>query len=229
MEPLPYPIPNPIPSHPPARRLLLWAECLAIFFALPVGLYFFRQALAFRVVPLVLIAAGLSVWWLFRQPGFPRAALWTAPGLPRHLRQLGLLFLAGAIPLTIITYIWLPERFLAFPLERPGRWALVALLYPLLAAWPQEVIFRAFFCRRYAALFPRPAALMAASAISFGLAHALYGNWVAPILSAAGGALFTWRYLRSGSALVAGLEHGLWGDFLFTSGLGWFFYSGSIN
>ncbi|MFH1060944.1 MAG: CPBP family intramembrane glutamic endopeptidase, partial [Pseudomonadota bacterium] len=221
--------PDPLPALSAARRGLLWFECLALFFVLPPALYFWRQALAFRVVPLVLAAAGFCAWWLVRQPGCGWAGLWRATGQARHLRGVALWFLAGALPLAIITYIWLPERFLSFPRQRPGLWTLVCVLYPLLAAWPQEIIFRAFFCRRYAALFPQPVALIAASAISFGLAHALYGNWVAPLMSAVGGALFAWRYLRSGSLLVAGVEHGLWGDFLFTSGLGWFFYSGAIS
>jgi hypothetical protein len=34
---------------------------------------------------------------------------------------------------------------------------------------------------------------------------------------------------KSGSALMAGIEHGIWGDFLFTVGIGWYFYSGSIR
>jgi len=30
-------------------------------------------------------------------------------------------------------------------------------------------------------------------------------------------------------SLAAGLEHALWGDLLFTLGLGWYFYTGSIG
>jgi membrane protease YdiL (CAAX protease family) len=71
--------------------------------------------------------------------------------------------------------------------------------------------------------------MMIVNSICFGLAHLFYGNWVAPILSGLGGLLFCHRYLKSKSLLVVGLEHGLWGDFLFTVGLGWFFYSGAIQ
>lgn len=212
------------PDPSPARRAALWFECLLLFFIIPPSLYFIRQVVAFKVVLLVLVWAGICAWWLHRQPGFS----WRGPGLKRPLAGVLLTFLAGAIPLTILAYHHLPERFFSFPAQKPGLWGLVMLLYPLLAAWPQEIIFRAFFFRRYAPLFPRPAALIAASAISFGLAHALYGNLVAPPLSALGGAVFAWRYQRHGSLTAAGLEHGLWGDFLFTSGLGWFFYSGAI-
>ena len=224
MEPRAKPDSDSLHFSSPVRRTILWAECLALFFVIPPGLYFFRQALAFKVVPLVLVWAGLCAWWLTRQPGFS----WRGPSLKRPLPGVLLTFLAGAIPLTTLAYLYLPERFLAFPAEKPGLWGLVMLLYPLLAAWPQEIIYRAFFFRRYAPLFPRPGAMIAASALAFGLAHALYGNWVSPLLSALGGAVFAWRFQRHGSLAAASLEHGLWGDFLFTSGLGWFFYSGAI-
>lgn len=224
MEPQDSPTIHAVPDSGPGRRAALWAECLLLFFVIPPSLYFIRQVVAFKVVLLVLVFAGVCAWWLHRQPGFS----WRGPGLGRPLPGVLLTFLAGAIPLTILAHLYLPERFFSFPAQKPWLWALVMLLYPLLAAWPQEIIFRAFFFRRYAPLFPHPAAMIAASAISFGLAHALYGNLVAPPLSALGGAVFAWRYQRHGSLTAAGLEHGLWGDFLFTSGLGWFIYSGAI-
>ncbi|MGD8563152.1 MAG: CPBP family intramembrane metalloprotease [Desulfarculaceae bacterium] len=103
------------------------------------------------------------------------------------------------------------------------------LLYPLLAAYPQEIIFRGFFFERYQRLFSNDYKMLIVSALSFGLSHAMYGNWLAPVLAALGGILFGYRYLRSGSLALAGLEHGLWGNLLFTSGWGWFFYSGAIS
>jgi membrane protease YdiL (CAAX protease family) len=66
------------------------------------------------------------------------------------------------------------------------------------------------------------------NAISFSLAHLFYSNWVALLLSFLGGYLFAWRYHRSQSLPLVSLEHALWGDFLFTVGLGWYFYSGAI-
>jgi membrane protease YdiL (CAAX protease family) len=122
-----------------------------------------------------------------------------------------------------------PDRFLAFPVEQPIRWLLVMALYPLLAAAPQEVIFRAFFFHRYGPLFPAPAILIWVNGLSFGLAHLLYGNWVAVALTTLGGLLFAHRYWRTGSLLVVSIEHGLWGDFLFTVGAGGYLYSGSIR
>ncbi len=42
-----------------------------------------------------------------------------------------------------------------------------------------------------------------------------------------GGILFAWRYQQSGSLLTSCLEHSLYGCFLFTVGLGQYFYHGT--
>jgi membrane protease YdiL (CAAX protease family) len=94
--------------------------------------------------------------------------------------------------------------------------------------YPQELIFRTYLFHRYRALFGSDRALVAASAVAFGLAHLFFANWWAPLLSTAGGWLFARTYLRTRSTLQATVEHGLWGDVVFTVGLGWYFYGGSI-
>lgn len=222
---------KPMVQSGPAKhvKLLLWAECLIFFFLLPGALYFFRHELAFRVVPLVLVLALGCGIYLARRPDFSCRAFYACGDFPLHLRRVLYLFLPSAALLLLAAWLFLPERFLSFPKARPGVWAMVMLLYPLLAAYPQEIVFRGFFFERYKAILPNEPALLAVNGLSFGLAHALYGNWLAPVLAALGGVLFGYRYLRSGSLILAGLEHGLWGNLLFTSGWGWFFYSGAIQ
>jgi membrane protease YdiL (CAAX protease family) len=117
---------------------------------------------------------------------------------------------------------------MVFPRQSLGVWLLILLLYPLLAAYPQEIIFRGFFFQRYGTLFSNQWILILVNGICFGWAHVMYANWIAPVLSTLGGMLFAYRYLKTGSLLIVGIEHGLWGNYLFTLGLGWFFYSGSI-
>ncbi|MEW5911197.1 MAG: CPBP family intramembrane glutamic endopeptidase [Thermodesulfobacteriota bacterium] len=217
-------------TSPPAdRHYLRLAECLIVFFLVPVLLYFFRHQLAHRVIPLVLVLAAVCAYYLLRSRNFDRRRLWSLQGLSRQLRSMILIGLLPALLLTLATYLFFPQHFLAFINRSPGLWLLVLLLYPLLAAYPQELIFRGFFFDRYRSLFPNQTAMIVGSALSFGLAHCLYGNWIAPVLSAAGGIIFGYRYLRSQSLVAAGLEHALWGNFLFFIGLGWFFYSGSIR
>ncbi|MFH1034202.1 MAG: CPBP family glutamic-type intramembrane protease [Pseudomonadota bacterium] len=211
------------------RRAWLWAECLTLFFLAPLVAVLLRQHLAHRVIPVVLGLAGLSVLYLWREKGFDLGRLWRAEGLVAHARGILLGPLLALPVLIMLTYVLSQDKLFYFPLAHPQAWLALLIIYPLLAAYPQEVVFRGFFFRRYRQLFPQPWVMVLASGLSFGLAHLWYGNWVAPVISGLGGLLFGYRYLRSRSLLAVGLEHALWGLALFTVGLGWFFYSGSIN
>jgi len=83
------------------------------------------------------------------------------------------------------------------------------LLYPALSVLPQRVVYRVFFSHRYRPLFPSPRARVIGSAALFAFTHVVFGNWVAPARTAAGGLLFAATYERSGSALAAAAEHAL--------------------
>jgi hypothetical protein len=211
------------------RKHYLAAECALIFFIAPAALYFFRFELAFKILPLVWGVALLCGIYLVKYRGYGRRALWIPEGLGRSLAGVVALFLPLAALLALLAWFLIPDRFFAFPRHHPRIWAAVMLLYPLLAAYPQEVFYRAFFFDRYRPLFGGPHQLILINALSFGIGHAVYGNWLAPVLSTFGGILFAYRYHRCGSTLVVGIEHALWGNFIFTSGYGWYFYSGAIQ
>ncbi|BEQ14289.1 CPBP family intramembrane glutamic endopeptidase [Desulfoferula mesophila] len=219
---------SPTATRQPGRARL-WAECLGLFFAAPVGLYFLRHQLAHRVIPLIIVAAGFCAWYLLKERDFDRAAIWRVRGLGRHLKEMLLGLALPLVPLALVSYFFLHDKFLAMPTSHLAGWLSLLLLYPVLAAYPQEVVFRGFFFQRYRPLFPDPRIMVLASGVSFGLAHVFYGNWVAPVIAGLGGLLFGYRYLRSKSLVAVGMEHGLWGNLLYTLGLGWFFYSGCIS
>ena len=101
------------------------------------------------------------------------------------------------------------------------------LLYPLLSALPQELVFRVLFFRRYGALFRAAAAAVLVNGLVFALAHLMFWNAVAPGLTFAGGLLFARGY-RAGGFGQAVVLHALCGAVIFTSGLGRFFYHGAV-
>ena len=213
----------------PSQRLLRLLECAVCFFALPPCLYLVRRQIAFRVIPILLAVAALCALYLLRSGAVDRRVLWSPAGLRVSLRGILHVFWPSALLLTALTALLLRPHFLALPLDMPGRWLGLMLLYPLLAAYPQELVFRAFFFARYGSLFSSPLLLVLCNGVSFGLAHLFYGNWIAVSLATVGGLLFACRYVRTGSHLAATVEHSLWGNFLFTIGVGWYLYSGSIR
>jgi membrane protease YdiL (CAAX protease family) len=71
--------------------------------------------------------------------------------------------------------------------------------------------------------------MIVASAAAFAFLHIVFRNPLAPALTFAGGLLFAWRYAESGSLAVSSFEHALYGCWLFTVGLGGYFYHGTIS
>jgi membrane protease YdiL (CAAX protease family) len=71
--------------------------------------------------------------------------------------------------------------------------------------------------------------MVSASGLVFCYAHIIYRNPVALLLTLAGGFMFAHTYLRSASLWFSSIEHALYGDLVFTMGLGYYLYSGAIH
>jgi uncharacterized protein len=210
------------------KRALLFAECIVLFFILPAALYFHRHWVAWRITPIVLVIAAVCTVYLISDKSFDTRKFWDVRNISHHIGRILLTFLVPAVMVGLFTYFFQKDHFLYFVSAEPWLWLVFILFYPLLAVYPQEIVFRAFFFHRYRCLFTDKATMILLSGISFGIAHLFYANWFAPVLSTFCGMLFAYRYAKSGSLIAAAIEHGLWGNFLFTVGLGWYFYSGSI-
>lgn len=223
------------PSHgaaprvpPRLARALLALEFSVLYVVVPLLLWFERARFGRMIVPTLVVMAVVFVVVLLRDRSFDRRRLGTAgrfrADLPRILRRL----LVGSALVTAATWAFEPDLFFRFPRENPRVWAIVMIAYPFFSVYPQEIIFRTFLFHRYRPLFPNETAMVAVSAVTFGLAHVFFANWWAPVLSTVGGWIFARTYARSRSTLLATVDHGLWGDVIFTVGLGWYFYGGAI-
>ena len=212
-------------------RTALLAEFLALFVALPIALF----VLPARIppIPFLWLCCLYALTALLRDPEFSRKKLRGLAALRGQLPSILALFAIGAGATLLAVYCFAPATLFDMPRERTALWAAVMLLYPLLSVWPQGVIYRAFILQRYQQLlhiFPamrenaRMAVMIGASAVSFSLIHIVFHNWIAVALTLPGGILFGWRYWRTGSHLTASFEHALYGCFLFTVGLGRYFY-----
>lgn len=206
----------------PWRRAALLIELVIVFIALPTAFRFGLIDLPLIGAIVLLAVAAAAV--LFFDRGFDRRSLWRTDSVRREMpRILGIFALAaaaGAITVLAIS----PEQFLEFARRNTGMWAIVMVLYPVFSVYPQEIVFRGFFFHRYASLFQRPWALIIASAVVFGYVHVVMGNTLSIVLSGIGGVLFGWTYLRTKSLPAVAVEHALYGCFIFTVGLGRYFY-----
>lgn len=212
----------PASISPLAWRLWLGAELAVVFIVLPTA---FRLGLI--QIPLIAAIGLLGVTAaivLLVDHEFDRASIWRLSPIKREAPRIALIFLTTCLIGTAAVLVLIPDRFLAFPRSSPGWWAMVMMLYPIFSALPQEIVFRGFFFHRYRPLFRAPWAMIIAGAIVFGYVHIVMGNALAIGLSAIGGVLFGWTYLRTKSIPAATIEHALYGCFIFTVGLGRFFF-----
>jgi uncharacterized protein len=205
-----------------SRTTTLVAQFLAIFVGIPLLVY--EGVLPGWPIALLLVVGGCALWSLWRDPtvNVRRWFRWNIAAVNWRM-----VLLRDALLMTVLAAaVWYsaPQLLFAFVKKAPIQWAVVMLLYPLLSVLPQEVLFRGYFFERYRTVFGRGTPLMVLSALSFGFVHIIFGNWIAVGLSAIGGILFASTYSKTGSVLLVSLEHALFGNFLFTIGLGQYFY-----
>jgi len=207
-------------------RPYILAEMVTLTVILPLAI-FYLHALYFRLpciwaAMLYCLAVGRATGIApLRECWRGRAVRWPA------LRPVLLRFFVLSAVIMAGTALWQPERLFSFVRAMPWFWALVMLLYPLLSVVAQEVIYRWFFMARYAALFPSARIMILASAVAFAFGHVIFNNWVAPMLCLFGGAIFAATYARHRSLALVSLEHALYGDAVYTIGLGMYFYHGA--
>ncbi|UFS63179.1 CPBP family intramembrane metalloprotease [Sulfurimonas sp. HSL-3221] len=202
-----------------SSRLRLLFETVLLYFALPM-LIITGLLPKFAVMPLLWLGMLYALYGL-RKEGNTHLR-WHIDG-NELLRVLVRFIILGTL-LDVAIWALFPGLLFAFPRERPGLWLLVMLLYPLLSALAQEIVFRGFFTYRFEHLIADRRLLILFNALLFSLVHGVFGNPVAVILSFLGGVLFMRTYLRTRSVAMSAIEHSLYGNLVFTLGIGGFFY-----
>jgi membrane protease YdiL (CAAX protease family) len=129
-----------------------------------------------------------------------------------------------AILIFLFSFVFDKEKFLNLPTSHFFLWILILILYPIFSAFPQEIIYRKFFFQRYGKLFRNKETLIITNAFLFSFAHIIYLNPIVIIFTFIGGLLMAISYSQHQSLFKVSLEHGLYGNIVFSSGLGNYFY-----
>ncbi|MFM7622045.1 MAG: CPBP family intramembrane glutamic endopeptidase [Alphaproteobacteria bacterium] len=160
------------------------------------------------------------IWWRHR----PVSLQW-----PRrdHIRPIIVRAVGVALILGVGLFLFRPEQMFAFPLAMPERYVLVMLIYPFLSALPQEIVFRPLFWSWFSHLSPKGRIVW--NALAFGVAHSIFMNPVAVVLSTVGGVILAYQYERHRDVVLVWIEHVLYGWLIFTLGWGTYFFHGTIS
>lgn len=243
----------------PVNKLRLWAELVALFVGGPIVLTLFPGILGDgRLFLFLWLCAGACLVVLIRDRSFDRRRLWLCPdreadepgegqstgALPRTrylFDHLGWIALRWVLLGTIIVFAYglfagkvvfglrVPVEVFGLPRKMPGLFFTIAMFYPWVSVYPQNVIYRAFFCHRYATILGSGWAMILISAALFSFGHYMFGNWIVLVLTFAGGILFTRTYLRSRSLLLSVIEHALYGLLCFSIGIGIYLLYGASS
>jgi membrane protease YdiL (CAAX protease family) len=212
----------------PGRRTRLLVEFAALFIAMPVAItYLVRVQHLSLILLLQPVLIGLILFLLWDRSFSLKREL--SRGFARsELKSIAAIFLAAGAALALFVWWFQPTQYLTFPRNRPVFWAAVMVLYPVFSAFPQELIYRTFFVHRYGPLFGTSRWLaIALNGALFGWAHIMFGNAISIVLSGLLGLLLAYRYIHARSFWAVWIEHSLYGQLIFTIGLGRYFFTGN--
>ncbi|QTE21881.1 CPBP family intramembrane glutamic endopeptidase [Polaribacter cellanae] len=119
-------------------------------------------------------------------------------------------------------FVWLTDaaNLFAIVLNKPIKWLIFLLIYAVFSVYPQEILFRTFFFKRYKSLFKDETLFLFINAILFSLAHLFFRNTIVIIIAFIGGLLFAITYKKTKSTSLVSIEHAIYGCWLFTVGMG---------
>ena len=126
------------------------------------------------------------------------------------------------IAITTAFFVWLTDKESLFTvmLNKPKMWILILFFYTFFSVYPQELIYRTFFFKRYKNLFKNDVLFIITNAILFSLAHLFFRNAIVIFITYIGGILFAVTYKKTKSTLLVSIEHAVYGCWLFTVGMG---------
>ncbi len=200
-------------KHP--RYLLL--EFFLIFILVPVSFAFTYPVWIKGAI--ALLGLGYIVYVLFRiekiKFRIKRGINWKT-----FWKRIGITFLVIALITTVFVYFVAPDNLFFVPRTNPGLFVIILFIYTFLSVWQQEIIYRTFFFKRYEALFEHKYLFIFVNAIVFSLAHIFFKNTLVMVLTFIGGLLFALTYFKFRSTTLVSIEHALYGNWLFTVGMG---------
>ncbi|MBE0663589.1 MAG: CPBP family intramembrane metalloprotease [Bacteroidales bacterium] len=202
------------------RRFLLVSELIVLFIGVPL-LFYFDWIPGPKSIPL-LLAFVYCLAVLLLDKNFDRKKL--GANRFRGFRCIMVRFFFTAALLTVYLLIFEPQNLFVIPKEKPWLWVAIMVFYPLWSALPQELIFRVFYFHRYQQIIPNKKLLLFLNAFLFAFMHIIFNNWIALFGGFIVGIFWAQTYLRNQSLLTVSIEHAIYGNFIYTIGLGHYFY-----
>jgi membrane protease YdiL (CAAX protease family) len=202
-------------------KIWRWSEIILVFLGLPL-LYYFDYIPFHKSIPLLAVFL-LFLFLLIRDKSFDRK-LFGLNGF-KSWKFLFIRFLIFALVSTLLVFIIDPENLFILPRKQLFLWGMIMIFYPIWSAYPQELIYRSWYFHRYRSLFKREWVFIFLNALLFSFSHIIFRNWLAIVMTFFGGLMFAYTYRKSNSLMTVFIEHLLYGNYIFTVGIGQYFYA----
>jgi len=141
----------------------------------------------------------------------------------KYWQKMGIIYIGSFIFFIAYIYFFLDQKPFVIIRERPILMIVISIFYPLVSAFPQEVIYRTFYFERYKDIL-NTNQLLISNMIVFSFLHVIYNNLPAIILTFLSGLIFTYNYHRRRSLMLITIEHSILGLIVFITGMGRYFY-----
>eukprot|EP00752_Nemacystus_decipiens_P014404 g12813.t1 len=206
------------------QRTIRWIEMLALFVGAPVLIWQFPGILGGpKLFGFLWLMGVLCLIGLFYDKKFDRKKLWNAKAVMPAMGWVVGRWAVFAILLTALFGLLSGSKLPGLPMPiptgifpifdrvHPVLPVIIFIFYPWVSVYPQNVIYRAFFCQRYRPILGPGWGLILTNAAAFSLGHIMFNNWIVLVLTFVGGIIFTRTYLQSRSLLLATIEHAMYG------------------
>ena len=205
-------------------RVYLFFEFSLLFLGIPLFIRFFSDLIhpSFILVPTIV---GVILLLTFTTD-FSLRELIIITVKKKQLIRNGIFLSLSAMFLLFLVMWMTPGNLFDLPEKHFRLWVLLCASYPLLSAYPQEIIYRLFLFKRYKRLLSTKILRITASAVTFGFAHIIYGSGLSVMLTLVAGFYLAWVYTRTKSVLYTTILHCVFGFLVFTLGLGQYFILG---
>lgn len=199
------------------NRLYKGLELFFLFILLPIS-FLIDSHFLFKIIPTILGFIYI-LFFLKRRDllklNFPDKDYWK-PFWKETIIKFAIIALV-----TGVYVFWIAsDTLFSIVIKKPGLWIVILFVYTFLSVWPQEIIYRTFFFERYREWVNNKWLFIFINAILFSLAHLFLRSFLVQIVTFIGGVLFAYTYQKTKSTTLVSVEHAIYGNWLFTVGMG---------
>ncbi len=192
-------------------------ELFVLFILLPIS-FLLDYHVVFKIMPTIL--GFIYILFILKREGLlklklPDKSYWK-PFWKETVIKLAIIVIITGLYVFFVA----PDKLFSVLIKRPELWVMILFIYTFLSVWPQEIIYRTFFYERYEGLIPNKWLFVFINAILFSLAHLFLGSFLVQLLTFIGGLLFAYTYQKTKSTTLVSVEHAIYGNWLFTVGMG---------